>query len=305
MTPSFDILGLGCVAVDDLLYVASYPSADCKVPIRRQERQCGGLAATAMVAAARLGAKCAYAGTLGDDELSRFVFQRLTEEGVDTSLIRQRADAKPIHSHIVVDESTQTRTIFYDLEGVYGAEPGWPDAAVIRSARALFVDHFGMEGMIWAAQVAREAEIPVIADLENDSMPQFSQLLALVDHLIVSLEFAKKVTGEAEPAIGARKLWRDDRQTVVVTCGAEGCWYVDAASVSRPCHQPAYRVQVVDTTGCGDVFHGAYAAALVRGLGLPERIRFASAAAALKATQFGGQAGIPSRAAVEAFLAGH
>src|SRR5437870_10436254 len=119
MTRSFDILGLGCVAVDDLLYVASYPSADCKVPIRRQERQCGGLAATAMVAAARLGAKCAYAGTLGDDELSRFVFQRLTKEGVDTSLIRQRADAKPIHSYIIVDESTQTRTIFYDLEGVY------------------------------------------------------------------------------------------------------------------------------------------------------------------------------------------
>lgn len=135
-------------------------------------------------------------------------------------------------------------------------------------------------------------------------MPQFSELLALVDHLIVSLAFAKKLTGEAEPAVAARKLWRDDRRAVVVTCGADGCWHVDAASVSRPCHQPAYRVQVVDTTGCGDVFHGAYATGLVRGLPLLERIRFASAAAALKATQYGGQAGIPSRTAVEEFLAG-
>jgi len=80
---------------------------------------------------------------------------------------------------------------------------------------------------------------------------------------------------------------------------------VEVACVSRPDYQPAYRVQVMDTTGCGDVFHGAYASALVRGLELPERIRFASAAAALKATQPGGQAGIPSRAAVEEFLAGH
>src|SRR5215467_5330891 len=101
MTTSFDILGLGCVAVDDLLYIASYPPPDAKVAIRRHERQCGGLAATALVAASRLGSKCAYAGTLGEDQLSRFVLQRLREEGVDTTLVRQRADAKPIHSYIL------------------------------------------------------------------------------------------------------------------------------------------------------------------------------------------------------------
>ncbi len=304
MTTSFDILGLGCVAVDDLLYVAAFPPADAKMPIRRYERQCGGLAATALVAAARLGSKCAYAGTLGEDELSQFVFQRLHDEGVNTSLIRHREDAKPIHSFIVVDETEQTRTILYDLKGVYGAEPGWPEPDLIRSARVLFVDHFGVEGMIWAARIAREAGIPVVADLENDSMPQFPDLLALVDHLIVSFEFAKKLTGETDPAAAAGRLWRHDRQAVVVTCGAHGCWYIDARSVSDRCHQPAFPVQVVDTTGCGDVFHGAYASALVRGLKLPERIRFASAAAAIKATQPGGQAGIPNRKAVEEFLAG-
>ena len=85
-----------------------------------------------------------------------------------------------------------------------------------------------------------------------------------------------------------------------MTCGAAGSWYRDEAGPPR--HQPAFPVSVVDTTGCGDVFHGAYAAALARGLDLAARVRFAAAAAALKATRAGGQAGIPTRAATEAFL---
>jgi sugar/nucleoside kinase (ribokinase family) len=272
------------------------------VQIRRCERQCGGLTATALVAAARLGSRAAYAGTLGEDELSRFVCAQLAQEGVDVSLVRRRPDARPIHSIIIVDEGRLTRTIFYDLEAVYGAEPGWPDAGVIRAAGSLFVDHFGVEGMSWAARVAREAGVPVVADLERGEMPGFPELLALVDHLIVSHAFAALLTGEIELAVAATRLWRADRRAVVVTAGEEGCWYVTDDGPAR--HQPAFRVQAVDTTGCGDVFHGAYASALVRGLAIPDVIRFASAAAALKAMRRGGQAGIPDRREVEALLAG-
>src|SRR5690348_3708416 len=86
-TPSpmlrWDILGIGCSAVDDLLYGEAYPTADTKVRVRRRERQCGGLTATALVAASRLGARCAFAGVLGDDENSRFVLDALSREGVD------------------------------------------------------------------------------------------------------------------------------------------------------------------------------------------------------------------------------
>jgi sugar/nucleoside kinase (ribokinase family) len=302
MARSFDIVGLGCAAVDDLLYVPAYPPADAKVQIRRRERQGGGLTATALVAAARLGSRCAYAGVLGDDDLSQFLRQRFQREGVDVSLIRHRPDARPIHSIIVVDESTQTRNIFYDLEGVYGAEPGWPDEAIIRSAGALFVDHFGVEGMSWAARIARAAGVPVVADLERGEMPGFADLLALVDHLIVSRSFAATLTGESEPATAAAKFWRGDRKAVVVTAGEEGCWYVVDGQAPR--HQPAFPVPTVDTTGCGDVFHGAYASALVRGLAIPEVVRFASAAAAIKATRRGGQDGAPTRAEVENFLLG-
>jgi sugar/nucleoside kinase (ribokinase family) len=142
--------------------------------------------------------------------------------------------------------------------------------------------------MTRAAQIARDAGAAVVSDLERDEWPGFEELLALVDHLIVNQAFAAKRTGCVEAAPAARKLWRPNRQAVVVTCGASGSWWIgDSSSEAR--HQPAYAVNAVDTTGCGDVFHGAYVAALARGLELEERVRIASAAAALKATRPGGQ----------------
>jgi sulfofructose kinase len=296
-----DILGLGAVAVDDLIFVESYPPPDAKARVVRRERHCGGLTATALVAAARLGARCAYAGVLGDDELSDFALGCLEREGIDVSCVQRNALARPVHSNIVVDQQRGTRNIFYDLEQVVGASVRTP-ARLIRSCRVLFVDHMGVPGMVRAARLAQRAGIPVVADLEIESDPQFSQLLALTDHLILSRNFACALTGARSPEKAVRKLAGPDRQAVVVTCGDQGCWYLaQGKAVLR--HQPAFRVEAVDTTGCGDVFHGAYAFALVRGLGLEERIRFAAATAALKATRPGGQAGIPSLAAVRRFLA--
>jgi ribokinase len=297
-----DILGLGCVAVDDLLYVSEYPPADAKVRVNRHERQCGGLTGTALVAAARMGARCAYAGVLGGDSLSQFVEERFREEGVDTAHIHRRQQARPIHSVIVVDEGKQTRNIFYDLDGVFGAEEGWPQADVIRSARVLYVDHFGIEGMSWAARIARAAGVAVVADFEVADFPGFAELLALVDHLIISLSFARQLTGEAQPDAAAKKLWNSARQAVVLTDGAAGCWSLTAEEPGAVRHLRAFPVDAVDTTGCGDVFHGAYAAALVSGRKLGDCIRFAAAAAAIKATRRGGQSGIPTRPVVDAFL---
>lgn len=301
MTPGADILGLGCTAVDELLYVDAYPAADAKTPVRRHQRQCGGLTATALVAAARLGARCAYAGSLGDDELSGIVLQELRSAGVDLSLVRRRPDARPIHSYVIVDQCRQTRAILFDLHAAVGAEPDWPPEEAIRAIRVLFVDHFGAEGMIRAAEIARQAGAAVVADLESAEHPQFSRLMGLVDHLILSLDFVAQLTGAADPAAAVRALSSPGRKLTAVTCGARGYWY---ATDGEPRHEPAFPVRAVDTTGCGDVFHGAYAAALVRGLSIPDSLRFAAAAAALKATRPGGQAGIPSLPEVEALLRG-
>ena len=296
-----DILGLGCAAVDEILYVDQFPRADAKVRVLRRERHCGGLTATALVAAARLGAKCAYAGTLGLDEDSDFVLESLDREGVDTSAVRRRKDAGPVRSVIIVDEKRRTRNVFADVSAVRGAEVRWPARAVIESARVLFLDHFGLAGNIRAARLARRAGVPVVSDFEHVVNPRFGELLALVDHPIFSARMAEVLTGEKHPGRAAAKLWRADRAVVIVTCGARGAWWVSDTQ-REPRHFPAFQVRALDTTGCGDVFHGAYAAALARGLEVGERIRFASAAAALKAIRHGGQKGIPSRRVVGQFL---
>jgi ribokinase/sulfofructose kinase len=171
---------------------------------------------------------------------------------------------------------------------------------VIQAARVLLVDHYGIEGMTRAAQIARQGGAAVVADVEREDWPGFHELLALVDHVIVPRDLALRLTGAATPADAVARLWAADRRAVVVTCGAEGCWY--RGEETGVVHQPAFAVPVADTTGCGDVFHGAYAAALAQGQTLAERIRFASAAAALKASRSGGQAGYPTRAEVAAFL---
>lgn len=298
---SFDILGFGAVAVDDLLYVDEYPPPERKVRVHRRLRQCGGLTGTALAAAARLGARCAYVGVLGQDELSQFVAAALEREGVSFNFCARRDDARPAHSTIIVDQTHKTRTIFSSLGGAIGADRELPAESLIRSARVLLVDHHGLEGTLRAVRIAREYAVPVVADFERNPGPPFDEILALVDHLVISERFARELTGEDQPAAAAKRLWNANRKAVVVTCGAAGCVCLSHAG-ETPRHSPAYSAEVVDTTGCGDVFHGAYAAGLAEGKGLESRIRLASAAAALKATRHGGQEGIPDRQAVEDFL---
>ncbi len=297
---TFDILGFGAVAVDDLLYVDEFPRPDQKMHVLKRERQGGGNTGTALVAAARLGARCAYVGRLGDDELSRSAIQNFRREGIDTQHVARRPDGRPFHSTIIVDQKQHTRTILASLDGVAGADPSLPDPRLIREARVLLIDHHGIEGTLRAVRLAREAKVAVVADFERDPGWPFTELLAQVDHLIVSEQFAAELSGEKDPALAARRLWTEDRSAVVVTCGASGCWY--SANGANVVHHAAFPVPVVDTTGCGDVFHGAYAAALAKGADLPSRIAIASATAALKATQPGGQAGCPTWPQVDRFL---
>ena len=299
--PTYDILGFGAVAVDDLLYVDGYPPAESKVRVRYRLRQCGGLTGTALVAAARLGARCAYAGLLGNDELSRYVSDCFAREGIDTTYCARRERAQPAHSTIIVDEIHQTRTVFASLDGDIGADAELPAEELIRSARAILVDHHGLQGTIRAARIARDSGAAVVADFERIPEGDFDQLLSLVDHLVVSTRFAAELCGMSDPAQAATALWTPERRAVVVTCGARGSWLLDAKS-KEPAHFPAYPVKVIDTTGCGDVFHGAYAASLAKNKTPAECVKIASIAAALKAEKRGGQAGCPTLQSVEEFL---
>lgn len=300
MNKRYDVLGMGVVAVDDLIYLDHYPKPDEVLDISRRERQCGGLTATALVAASRLGAKCAYAGILGEDTDSEIGIECLQKEGVDLEYLVRREGARPIRSTILVDTTKGLRTILCDLQGVVGAGEDHPPEEVIESTKVLFVDNFGLEGMIRAARIARSMAIPVVADFGVIKDPRFPELLDLIDHLVLALDYAQELTGATGHEEALKSLMCENREVVILTDGSNGCWALESGGSLR--HFPSFPVKVVDTTGCGDVFHGAYAAGLAMGRNLEERVRLASATAALKATKPGGQAGIPDLATVEAFL---
>lgn len=161
---------------------------------------------TSLVAAARLGSRCAYAGALGNDPLSEYILENFTSEGIDVRHVVTRNPAPPFHSIVIVDTERNTRNIFYDGNGVIGADPDLPLEEVIRSTRVLFVDHVGVAGMIRAIRNAQKAGIPVVADCERPQLPHLEEFLSIPDHLIVSLGFASHVTGKNDAGECARSL---------------------------------------------------------------------------------------------------
>jgi sugar/nucleoside kinase (ribokinase family) len=303
MNVRWDILGFGAVAVDDLIYVDRHPLPDTKMPVRDRQRQGGGLAGTALVAAARLGAKAAYCGVLGDDELSRFTLEALEREGVDCTPTAYQPDARPTHAIVIVDQSTAHRSILYSTDGVVEPGPERITPDLVANCRVLFVDQTVVETALRVVELARVHGIPVVGDIESNGNPRTPDLIRQIDHLIVGTQLAERVTGETEPTAMVRALSRPDRACCVVTAGKRGCWYSERGGIVQ--HMPAFQVQTVDTTGCGDVFHGAYAACIAQGETVVRAIQIATAAAGIKATQPGGRSGIPDLSTVERFLKAH
>jgi sulfofructose kinase len=296
-----DVLGFGCTTIDELLYVDEWPDAERKLPIRRLETQGGGLGATALIAAARLGASCAYAGLLGHDETSKRVAKLLEVEGIDLDLVAWHEDAGAIRAFVIVDTSRGTRNIFFLRPELVGTPFDCPEESEIAASRCVFLDHYGGQGNVRVCELARKHGVPVVADFERSDVPDWNDFFPLVSHPILSRGFASRLTGEDEEQQMARALWNANREAVIVTCGEDGCY--STGNGREVAHFLAFATEVVDTTGCGDCFHGVYCAALAWGWPLEQRIEWASAAASLKARVVGAQKGLPSREEVEAFLA--
>lgn len=300
MSPGWDVLGFGAVAVDDLLYVDRYPAPDSKVPVRAFKREGGGLAGTALIAAARLGARAAFCGVLGDDELSRFTLQELEREGVDCTPVLNHPEAQPVHSIVIVDQTTGERRILYSLLGVTEIAADAVTPELIAGCRVLFVDSTVITSGLRAIELAHHHHIPVVGDVEIGDDARLRTFADQIDHLIIGAAMAQYLTGEGDPVAAVHTLSRRDRACCVVTAGGDGCWYSEYGGQAQ--HVPALKVDVVDTTGCGDVFHGAYAACLAQGEPISQAVRVATIAAGIKATRPGGRAGIPDRATVNRYL---
>lgn len=298
-----DIVGLGLATIDVMTLVPRLPGPDEVFQARRILLEGGGPVATALVAASRLGASAAYVGPIAATTWGALARAGLEAEGVDTSHAPGRSEGEQAVSAILVDEPTGLRSILYRLGDVPDLARAEVPGALIESARVLHLDGGHLEAANHAAEIARRAGVVVSFDGgAGERWTGLDDLLAQVDLLVVARHFAEQHTGQADPQKAGPALLDTYRpQQVVITDGRRGCWYWDA---SQYLHQTAFAVDVVDTTGAGDVFHGAYLYAFLQGWPARQMLAFASATAALKCTALGGRAGIPTRPQVEAFLGG-
>lgn len=279
----YDVLGAGISAVDDVLAIEHYPAHGAKVPVLDSARHGGGLACTAIAAAATLGGRTAFAARFGNDELSNFIRQGLTDRGVDISPIISDSAGRPYHSQVIVDRTTGERTIFYDPRHFKPVQAEDISADLLACTRLLLVDYIGGRDPADIIRKARSAGTPVLIDIEgHHPQSQMAPLLEQVTHLVVPEDFVRWQTGQNDLAAGCATLARTPRAATVVTAGADGCWWTDSPE-HPPVHVPAFAVQAVNTNGCGDTFHGACALAVARGFSIGEAVVFASACAALKA----------------------
>lgn len=283
------VVGGGAAAVDTILFVDGVVGHGTgKARIVRREQRYGGNTAIALAAAARLGVATSFIGHLPDASHDEGLLAFLTEHGVELNDARTDTATLPIISTILVGNDGE-RFIAFDDDTQIGL-PEDLDLELVRSARVLLVDEYGLQGGIRAAAAARDAHVSVVADIERATEPDVRLLFDLADHLVIPRELALPWTGTTTPADSIHALWRPDRAAVVVTGGSEGCWYraEDEADPTGVRFHPARHVDVVDTTGCGDVFHGTYAGALAQGRPVAECVAVATVAAAECATHPGG-----------------
>ena len=297
MPKNFDLVGFGICSVDFLGVVEKYPAPGEKIPMTAFAKQGGGLTGTALVAAARLGVKTAYIGKLGEDEYSRFVLEEFQHDGVNVDQVVFAEGAQPPVAFIHVEQNSGERRIArYWKE--FDLQPKEIAVEVIRNSRMLFLEHHFVEAGIFAARLSKQAGGLVVVDAERNAAG-FEPILHAADYVIVSQNFAAQQTGSADPEQSASRLQQKYGGIIVVTAGESGAF---CRTPENTFYQPAFPVEVVDTTGAGDVFHGAFMAGLIEHWRLPKILEFASAVAAMKCRGLGGRAMIPNRREAEAFL---
>lgn len=250
--------------------------------------QGGGLVGTALVACARLGAECTVYTLLGSDDTGNQILHELENEGVSVSgAVRVEGGGSPF-SFIHVDDTSGDRTIFYRP----GTNLHWDAArsfSGVRDVGALLVDDIYIDLSLAATREARAHGVPVIADLVPSA--QNAELLRDVDILIAPQHFARDLglENDLDAALGA--IHNLGPATAMITLGANGWVYSDPSGRGRG---EAFSVEVVDTTGAGDTFHGAFTYGVARGWDTARCAEFASAVAAIKCTKPGGRTGLPT-----------
>ena len=294
-----DVLGLGVVTVDFVGTVESWPGKGTKKPLQSMSIHDGGLIGTALTVVARLGGKAAFAGKLGNSDMAKRAIQTFEKEGIDTSFVIRTENAEPVIGFVYTDIHDGQRNVFWTRKNVQYPFPSeFPDRNWFNNTAVVLIDHEAGTAGIETAKVASKYQIPVVVDVEQNE-PHVAELMTVCSHIVVSEDFAAEYTDKADVRQMLVTLKTSSNQTVIITRGENGC--VGLAEDGE-FELPAFKVKVVDTTGCGDVFHGAYALAIARSQAVRQAVQYASGAAAMCATKIGGRDGIPSQQQLQSFL---
>ncbi len=296
-----DVVGLGQCCLDILGQVGSYPGLDQKAELSALLVQGGGPVATALVTLARLGVSVAMVGAVGDDAFGQQIRDGLVAEGVDCTFLTEDPGRCSQVAFIAVDDDGR-RNIFWHRGNAVPYVADLCETLLARNVKLLHLDGLHLMPAMTAAKIARSLNVVTVLDA-GTLRPGMEPLLTLIDHLVVSEKFARQIIGRHDPQEALRVLAGHGAAGVTITCGESGSVSMDAAG--SVFHQRAFKMDAVDTTGCGDVFHGGYIYGLLQNWQLPQTVRFATACAALKTRALGGRTAIPDLPEVEAFLHSH
>jgi len=295
---SFDVVGMGLNSVDFLCVVPEFPTLNLKMKILQFSKQGGGQVATAMVALSRWGVKTKYIGKIGGDELGQFSLNSIRQEGVDVSSVTIEPNATNQFAVIIVDGVSGERTILWDRDERLMYAEGELRKEEVCSGKILHLDGHDLRAAIQCAKWGREEGIPTVVDLDKVE-PLTSELIREIDFVITSSRFPALFTGISDREKAFIEIQKQIPGFLCATLGHEGAV---ALLKGELLYVRGFEVNVVDTTGAGDVFHAGFIYGLLQNWEVEEILRFANTAAALKCRDLGGRKGVPTLAEVEKFL---
>jgi sulfofructose kinase len=286
------LVGVGLNATDTLLIVSHFPAYAGKVPFEAEVLSPGGQVASALVTVAKLGLRVKYIGTVGDDERGRVQIESLSETGINLDDVEIRENCPNQTAYIVIDQSTGERTVLWSRPHCLRLEPESITLEKIAGARMLHIDGHDTPAVEKAAQLAHSRGIPVTCDVDT-IYAGFDRVLESVDYLVASSEFPGQWTSDRDPFRALETIQNEHKmKCAAMTLGSHGALArIDGKFV----YSPAFVVNCVDTTGAGDIFHGAFCYAVLEGLPMRETLEFSNAMAALNCTKLGARGGIATR----------
>lgn len=298
--PEFDVVGVGLNATDTMLIVPHFPAYAGKVPFQEEFLTPGGQVASAMVACARLGLRTKYIGAVGDDERGRIQMESLRGTGIDLEHVQLRRGCPNQSAYIIIDRSTGERTVLWRRDDCLRIDPDEIAPEQITCARLLHIDGHDTPAVAHAAAIARQHGIPVTVDVDT-IYHGFDKVLPNIDYLIASSEFPSAWTGVNDPFKALEAIQNEyGMKVAAMTLGAHGSL---ARCADTFYYSPAFVVNCLDTTGAGDIFHGAFCYAVLRGMGMLDALDFSNAMAALNCTALGARGGIRSVEEVRSLMA--